>query len=153
MLYQYKDQFSRSSHDLGCTNLVEHTIKTIPNFKPVKLRAYRIPLAKREFAESEIEAMAKKGLIEPSYSAWSAPAVLAPKHDGTLRFCVDYRRLNELTIPDSHPLPRIDDTLDALGGSSWFSTLDLKSGFHQVSIAEENRSKTAFSIPGSGLWQ
>ena len=62
--------------------------------------------------------MAEKGLIEPSYSAWSAPAVLAPKRDGTLRFCVDYRRLNELTIPDSHPLPRIDDTLDALVGSS-----------------------------------
>ena len=152
-MYQYKDQFSRSSHDLGCTNLVEHTIKTTPNCKPVKLRPYRIPLAKREFAESEIEAMAKKGLIEPSYSAWSAPAVLAPKRDGTLRFCVDYRRLNELTIPDSHPLPRIDDALDALGGSSWFSTLDLKSGFHQVSIAEEDRPKTAFSIPGSGLWQ
>ena len=93
LLYQYKYQFSRSSHDLGCTNLVEHTIKTTPNCKPVKF--YRIPLAKREFAESEIEAMAKKGLIEPSYSAWSAPAVLAPKRDGTLRFCVDYRRLNE----------------------------------------------------------
>ena len=153
LLYQYKDQFSRSSHDLGCTNLVEHTIKTVPDCKPVKLRPYRIPLAKREFAENEIEAMAEEGLIEPSYSTWSAPAVLAPKRDGSLRFCIDYRRLNELTIPDSHPLPWIDDTLDALGGSSWFSTLDLKSGLHQVSIAEEDRPKTAFSIPGSGFWQ
>ena len=153
LLYEYKDQFSKSSHDLGCTNLVEHTIKTLPDCKPVKLRPYRIPLAKREFAENEIKAMAEKGLIEPSHSAWSAPAVLVPKRDGTTRFCIDYRRLNQLTIPDSHPLPRIDDTLDALGGSSWFSTLDLKSGFHQVSIAEEDRPKTAFSIPGSGLWQ
>ena len=153
LMYQYRDQFSRSSHDLGCTNSVEHTIKTIPDCKPVKLRPYRIPLAKREFAESEIEVMAEKGLIEPSYSAWSAPAVLAPKRDGSLRFCIDYRRLNQLTIRDSHPLPRIDDTLDALGGSSWFSTLDLKCGFHQVSIAEEDRPKTTFSIPGSGLWQ
>ena len=97
--------------------------------------------------------MAEKGLIEPSYSAWSAPAIIVPKPDGSLRFCVDYRRLNELTVPDSHPLPRIDDTLDALGGSTWFSTLDLKSGFHKVSIAEEDRPKTAFSIPGCGLWQ
>lgn len=97
--------------------------------------------------------MAEKSLIEPSYSAWSAPAVLVPKRDGSMRFCIDYRRLNQLTVPDSHPLPRIDDTLDALGGSKWFSTLDLKSGFHQVSIAEEDRPKTAFSIPGSGLWQ
>ena len=153
LLYEYKDQFSKSSHDLGCTNLVEHTIKTLPDCKPVKLRPYRIPLAKREFAENEIQAMAEKGLIEPSHSAWSAPAVLVPKRDGTTRFCIDYRRLNQLTIPDSHPLPRIDDTLEALGGSCWFSTLDLKSGFHQVSIAEEDRPKTAFSIPGSGLWQ
>ena len=153
LLYEFKDQFSKSSHDLGNTNLVEHTIKTLPDCKPVKLRPYRIPLAKREFAENEIKAMAEKGLIEPSHSAWSAPAVLVPKRDGTTRFCIDYRRLNQLTIPDSHPLPRIDDTLDALGGSCWFSTLDLKSGFHQVSIAEEDRPKTAFSIPGSGLWQ
>ena len=153
LLYQYKDQFSKSSHDLGSTNLVEHTIKTAPDCKPVKLRPYRIPLSKREFAENEIKAMAEKGLIEPSHSAWCAPAVLVPKRDGTTRFCIDYRRLNQLTIPDSHPLPRIDDTLEALGGSKWFSTLDLKSGFHQVSIAEEDRPKTAFSIPGSGLWQ
>ena len=153
LLYEHKDQFSKSSHDLGCTNLVEHTIKTLPDCKPVKLRPYRIPLAKRDFAENEIKAMADKGLIEPSHSAWSAPAVLVPKRDGTTRFCIDYRRLNQLTLPDSHPLPRIDDTLDALGGSCWFSTLDLKSGFHQVSIAEEDRPKTAFSIPGSGLWQ
>ena len=153
LLYEYKDQFSKSSHDLGSTNLVEHTIKTLPDCKPVKLRPYRIPLAKRDFAENEIKAMAEKGLIEPSHSAWSAPAVLVPKRDGTTWFCIDYRRLNQLTIPDSHPLPRIDDTLDALGGSCWFSTLDLKSGFHQVSIAEEDRPKTAFSIPGSGLWQ
>ena len=153
LLYEYKDQFSKSSHDLGCTNLVEHTIKTLPDCKPIKLRPYRIPIAKREFAENEIKAMAEKGLIETSHSAWSAPAVLVPKRDGTTRFCIDYRKLNQVTIPDSHPLPRIDDTLDALGGSTWFSTLDLKSGFHQVSIAEEDRPKTAFSIPGSGLWQ
>ena len=68
--------------------------------------------------------MAEKGLIEPSYSAWCAPAVLVPKRDGSTRFCIDYRRLNQLTISDIHPLPRTDDTLDAVGGSTWFSTLD-----------------------------
>ena len=92
LLYEYKDQFSKSSHDLGCTNLVEHTIKTKPDCKPVKLRPYRIPLAKREFAENEIKSMAEKGLIEPSHSAWSAPAVLVPKRDGTTRF---YYRLQK----------------------------------------------------------
>ena len=84
---------------------------------------------------------------------WSAPAILVPKPDGSLRLCVDYRRLNELTVPDSHQLPRIDDTLDALGGSTLFSTPDLKSEFHQVSIAGKDRTKTVFSIPGSGLLQ
>ncbi|MEW8548083.1 MAG: reverse transcriptase family protein [Candidatus Thiodiazotropha sp.] len=138
LLYEYRDQFSKFSHDLGCSDLVEHTIQTLPDCKPVKLRPYRIPLAKREFAENEIKAMADKGLIEPSHSGWSAPAVLVPKRDGTTRFCIDYRRLNQLTIPDSHPLSRIGDTLEALSGSSWFSTLDLKSGSHKVSIAEED---------------
>ena len=132
LLYEYKDQFSKSSHDLGCTNLVEHTIKTLPDCKPIKLRPYRIPIAKTEFAENEIKAMAEKRLIETSHSAWIAPAVLVPKRDGTSRFCIDCRKLNQVAIPDSHPLSRIDDSLDALGGSTWFSTLDLKSGFHQV---------------------
>ena len=70
-----------------------------------------------------------------------------------IRFVIDYRQLNKCTVSDSQPLPRTDDSLDALGGSKWFSTLDLRSGFHQVTVAEENRPKTAFCIGGSGLWQ
>ena len=73
LLYEYKDQFSISSYDLGHTNLVEHTIKSLPDCKPVKLRPYRILLIKRAFAENEIKCMAEKGLIEPPHSAWSAP--------------------------------------------------------------------------------
>ena len=153
LLYEYADQFSRSSHDLGSTSIAQHTIKIVPGCKPIKQRPYRVPLAKQQVAQKEIQLMAEKNLIEPSYSAWSSPALLVPKKDGTMRFCVDYRRLNEATIPDSHPLPRIDDTLSALGGSKWFSTLDLKSGYHQIQIQESDRPLTAFSIPGSGLWQ
>ncbi len=78
---------------------------------------------------------------------------LSKKKDNTLRFCIDYRKLNDVTIKDSHPLPRIDSTLDALSGSKWFSTLDLKSGYWQVKVATEDRPKTAFPIPGGGLWQ
>ena len=78
---------------------------------------------------------------------------ISTHYDGYLSFHGDYRRLNELTVPGSHPMPQTDDTLDALCGSIWVSTLDLKSGFHQSSIAEEDRPKTAFSIPGSELWQ
>ncbi|XP_050714146.1 protein NYNRIN-like [Eriocheir sinensis] len=99
-----------------------------------------------------VNELAAQGVIERSDSPWSSAVVLVKKKDGTQRFCVDYRALNDVTVKDSYPLPRIDDTLDALVGARWFSTLDLKSGYHQVEMAEEDKPKTAFSF-GQGLWQ
>ena len=96
--------------------------------------------------------MAEAGVIEPSNSPWAAPAVLVTKKDSSWRFCVDYRRLNQVTRKDSYPLPRIDDALDSISGSSWFSSLDLRSGYWQIELAPEARPKTAFTI-GQGLWQ
>ena len=96
--------------------------------------------------------MYENGQIEPSSSPWTSPVVLAKKKDGSLHFCIDYRRLNEITKKDSYPLPRIDDTLEALAGSKWFSSLDLRSGYWQVKLHDPSKEKTAFSI-GSGLWQ
>ena len=130
--------------------LVQHTIDLVPGTKPIKQYLYRLPLAKRKEAENEIKAMAEKDLIKPSTSLWSSSAIIIPKKNGGIRFCIDYRRLNKVIIPDSQPLPRIDDSLDALSGAKWFSTLDLKSGFYQVSVAEKDRPKTAFCIPGGG---
>ena len=91
------------------------------------------------------------GQIEPSDSPWSAPVVLVTKKDGGPRFCVDYRRLNLVTVNDAYPLPCIDDTLDMLAGKRWFSTLDLASGYWQVSLSPEARCKTAFATH-SGLF-
>ena len=89
--------------------------------------------------------------MESSKSLWSSPIVLVKK-DGTTPFCVDFRKVNDLTKKDAHPLPRIDDTLDALGRAQWFTTLDLASGYWQVESAEADREKTAFATP-DGLYQ
>ena len=150
LLAKFSDVFSAGPHDLGCTDLVKHHIDT-GSSKPVRQPPRRLPWAKREDAEKCIQEMQER-VIEPSSSPWSSPVVLVQKKDGTNRFCVDYRRLNEVTHKDSYPLPRIDDTIDALSRVEWFSTLDLKSGYWQVQLDESSKEKTAFST-GHGLWQ
>ena len=89
--------------------------------------------------------MLRKNIISPSQSPWSSPVILVRKKDGSLRFCVDYRKVNSVTRKDAYPLPRIDETLDTLAGSSWFTTLDLLSGYWQLEVAEKDKEKTAFS--------
>ena len=88
--------------------------------------------------------MLSKNIISPSQSPWASPIVLVAKKDGSTRFCVDYRRLNAVTRKDVYPLPRIDDSLDTLTGSRWFSTLDMRNGYWQVEVVPEHRTKTAF---------
>lgn len=151
LLKNYSDIFTSSSSDYGRTKLVKHEINTGDN-KPIKLPPRRLPLAKRLEAQNIIENMKNDGVIEYSNSPWCSPVVLVKKKDGSLRFCVDYRSLNSVTEKDSYPLPRIDDTFDALSGSVLFSTLDLKSGYWQVEMNRNSKHKTAFSI-GNGLWQ
>ena len=96
--------------------------------------------------------MQRQGVIEPSYGPWSSSTVLVRKKDGSTRFCVDYRRLNDVTKKDCHPLPWIDTILDSLAGAQWFSTLDLKSGYWQVALEPADREKSAFCLD-RGLWQ
>uniref|UniRef100_A0A5S6Q7T0 Reverse transcriptase domain-containing protein n=1 Tax=Trichuris muris TaxID=70415 RepID=A0A5S6Q7T0_TRIMR len=100
--------------------------------------------------ETLVDCMLRQGVIERASSPWSFP--VASKKDGSLRFCVDYRKLNDVTEKNVQPLPRIDDALDALAGSRWFSTLDFASGYWQVEVEPQDRPKTAFSAP-SGLYQ
>ena len=96
--------------------------------------------------------MLQQGVIQPSHSPWASPIVLVKKKGGGYRFFIDYRKLNEVTKKDAHILPRLDDLLDALRGSHYFSTLDLRSGYWQVSVADEDRGKTVFITP-DGLWE
>ncbi|GBN71776.1 Retrovirus-related Pol polyprotein from transposon 297, partial [Araneus ventricosus] len=131
--------------------MTQHRINT-GNHPPIKQYPRRLPLAKKEEAERLVKEMVDNGIIEESSGPWASPIVLVKKKDRSTRFCVDYRKLNEITIKDSYPLPRIDDTLDALNGSQWFSTLDFKSGYWQVEIQLEDKEKTTFTT-GQGLWQ
>ena len=96
--------------------------------------------------------MLKKGVIQKSTSPWASPVVLVPKKNGEIRFCIDYRKLNAITIRDEHPLPRIDDMLDTFNGSKWFSSMDLASGYWQIEMDEKDAQKTAF-ITSEGLYE
>ncbi|CAF4396540.1 unnamed protein product [Rotaria sp. Silwood2] len=128
---------------LGRTSLVQHHIDT-GNAKPIKLRPYRVSPYRKEIISNEITKMLNAGIIEPCASPYAAPITLQPKKDGSLRFCIDYRELNSITVRDVYPIPRIDDTLDQLQNAKYFSSMDLRSGFWQIELDPVSRDKTAF---------
>ncbi|GFU81391.1 retrovirus-related Pol polyprotein from transposon 412 [Trichonephila clavipes] len=140
LFQEFEDVFSRNSSDIGHTTVTQHRIHTADH-PPIKQHPRRLPFAKQEEVGTLLREMQENDIIEPSSSPWASPIVLVRKKDGSTRFCVDYRKLNDVTKKDSYPLPRIDDTLDTLSGHKWFSTLDLKSGYWQVEIHPEDREK------------
>ena len=152
VLNKYADVFSKDEDDIGSTTLVEHEIPTIDGTTPIRQTARRLGPEKEAEVEKQVQKLLKKKLIEPADSAWSAPVVLVRKKDNSWRFCIDYRKLNAVTRHDAYPLPRIDESLDALTGSQLFSTLDLVSGYWQVPLSPDAQDKSAF-ITRSGLWR
>ncbi|KRY64642.1 Retrovirus-related Pol polyprotein from transposon [Trichinella pseudospiralis] len=151
VLWKYRRCIATSDEDMGHTELASHRIDT-RNAAPVKVPPRRLPPAQRPDVQRMVTDMLNRNVIEPANSPWSAPIVIVRKKDGSPRFCVDFRRLNDVTTKDAHPLPRIDDTLEALSGARWFSTLDFSSGYWQIPVEEADRPKTAFSTP-FGLYQ
>ena len=147
LLTKYQDVFARSNDDLDQTERVQHRINT-GTAKPIR----QAPLGKREIKKAEIDKMLDRKVIEPSKSPWSSPVVLVKKKDGSSRFCIDYRALNQVMIKDAYPLPRVDDCLDSLPGGKWFGCLDLNEGFFQVGLHPDDRKKTAF-LTSQGLFQ
>lgn len=143
LMSEYSDVIAQGPDDLGRTEVLQHHIDT-KDAIPIRQQARRVPLPRRETVQKLLQEMLTKGIISPSKSPWVSPIVLVNKKDGTTRFCVDYRKVNSVTHKDAYPLPRVDDTLDTLSGSNWFSTIDLKSGYWQVEMAPEDREKTAF---------
>ena len=120
-----------------------HAINT-GDAPPVSKAMYRLSPKERDEVERQVTELLDKGLIQPSQSPYGAPVLFVQKKDGELRMCVDYRALNNITVKDKYPLPRIDDLLDRLQGATVFISLDLQSGYHQIRIADEDVPKTAF---------
>ena len=137
------DLFAKTKMDLGRATLVKHKIET-ESKTPIRLRPYRIPYALTEIAQTEVDDMLRQEIIEPSDSPWAAPVLLVKKKNGEYRFCIDYRKLNEVTKKDAYPIPHMNELLDKLHGNQYFSTLDLASGYWQIEIEESDREKTAF---------
>ena len=151
LLTKYQDVFSMSKEDIGHTDRVRHQINT-GTAVPIRQPHRRLAIGKRETEKAEVEKMLTNDVIEPSRSPWSSNIVLVRKKDDTYRFCVDYRQLNDVTVKDAYPLPRIDECLDSLSGMKWFCCLDLNSGFWQISMDSHDKEKTAFSTT-MGLYQ
>ena len=152
LIGNYRDVFVLEKNPLGTAIGAEHFIDT--NDKPpFKIARYNVAPYKLPAVPEEIKELLDKGVIVPSKSPYSSPIVMVPKRDGTNRMCIDYRKLNEITTKDAYPLPRIRQTMDALQGAGYFSSLDLASGYWQVPVAQKDRHKTAFCRPEGGLYE
>jgi hypothetical protein len=137
----------------GPTDLMQHSIRVMKNHPPIKQRYRPRNPAMQAIIDHEVDEMLREGVIEPSKSAWSSPVVIVRKKDGKPRFCIDFRRVNDVTERDAYPLPQIPATLDKLRGAQYLSTLDLEKGYWQVPLSPESRPITAFTVPGRGLMQ
>ena len=123
---------------------IEFVIDLLPGTAPISKAPYRMAPAELKELKVHLQELLDKGFIRPSFSPWGAPVLFIKKKDGTMRLCIDYRELNKVTIKNKYPLPRIDDLFDQLQGASVFSKIDLRSGYHQLMIKEEDIPKTAF---------
>ena len=151
VLANYADVFMVEPTELGATGVVEHEVDT-GDSSPVRQPPRRIPFNLRTKVAQMVDDMLDQDIIQPSQSPWSSPIVLTTKKDGSARFCIDYRRVNAVTKPDVYPLPRVDDSLDLLAQSRYFTTLDLAAGYWQVKMGSSSQEKTAF-VTHSGLYE
>ena len=154
LLMEYHDLFSLEKSKIGQTKMVKHTIVLQnPDTTPFKEQFCQILPPQVKEVREHLKLMLEVGAFDSSNSPWCNTVVLVRKKDGSLWFCIDFRKLNSLTRKDSHPLPHIGETLDSLVGSTIYSTFDLTSGFWQVPMAEESKQYTAFTLGSMGLFE
>ena len=154
LLQEYHDIFSLEKHDMGHTKATKHKIVLKdPDTPPFKERFHRIPPPQVDEVREHLKLMLDAGVVQPSNSPWCNAVVLVRKKDGSLCFCIDFRRLNALTVKNSHPLPHICETLESLAGAAHYLTFDLNSGFWQVPMDEESKQYTAFTLGSMGLYE
>jgi hypothetical protein len=130
---------------LGTVTATQHRIQLTPGAQPVHAQPYRAGARARAAEEEEIQKMLAQDVIEPATCEWASQIVLVPKPNGSLRFCVDYRRLNAITVSDTSPLPRMDEFIDSLGEAVVFTALDCNSSYWQIPVDPADREKTAFT--------
>ncbi|GJT35310.1 putative reverse transcriptase domain-containing protein [Tanacetum coccineum] len=140
----FPEVFPEDLSGLPPTRQVEFQIDLVPGAAPVARAPYRLAPSEMKELSEQLQELSDKGFIRPSSSPWGAPVLFVKKKDGSFRMCIDYRELNKLTVKNRYPLPRIDDLFDQLQGSSVYSKIDLRSGYHQLRVREEDISKTAF---------
>ncbi len=151
MLNEFVDILAFDPKVIGTCNVIQHKINT-GDSPPVHLNPYIYAAPRREEINRQVRELIEAGIVVPSNSPWSSPVVLVDKKDGTKRMCVDMRRVNSLTKSDVYPLPSISIALSSMQGARFFTSLDLNSGYHQISIEEGSREKTAF-ITQDGLFE
>jgi hypothetical protein len=147
----YIDLFATNPKKPTTTIATKHFIDT-GSAKPIKQRAYRVSKKEEEIVKREVDEMLQNDIIRKSKSPWGAPVVLVTKPDGSIRFCIDYRKLNNITKKDVYPLPRIDETLEKMRGMKYYTSIDLASGYWQIELDEVSKEKTAF-ICHAGLFE
>jgi hypothetical protein len=142
---EFPDVFPEDLPGMPPDRDIEFIIELLPGTAPIAKRPYRMGVNELEELKKQLKEMQEKGFIRPSSSPWGAPVIFVDKKDGSQRMCVDYRSLNEVTIKNKYPLPRIDDLFDQLRGACVFSKIDLRSGYHQLKIRNSDIPKTAFT--------
>lgn len=143
LVTQFSDVFQIPTKLLPA-RFTDHHIPIDPMAAPVSVRPYRYGQTQKDEMERLVAEMLEAGIIQPSSGPYSSPVLLVGKKDGSWRFCVDYRELNKIIVPNKYPIPVIQEMLDELQGASWFSKIDLRAGYHQIRVAPEDISKTTF---------